>query len=129
VDIRQARLIILPLLCIILRGCSQQITGPEEADWQNVPCEYRLEGDDESVLLVRAEAVDFDSAKILLHSLSWTIWGDTLTRQTVLTPDQCTRSGNYVTFACTRPLPMNSAIRGVELFIKSRETALRRRNP
>ena len=119
----------LLFLCIILCGCSQRIAGPEAADWQIVPCEYRLEGDDESVLLVRAETVNFDSAKIMLHSISWTVWGDTLTRQTVLTPDQCTRSGDYVSFACTRPLPINSAIRGVELFIKSRKTVLRRRDP
>jgi hypothetical protein len=125
---RQTRPVILLFLCIILCGCFRQITGPKETSWQNVPCEYRIDGDDESLLIVRTEAVDFDSAKIVLHSLSWTVWGDTLSRQTTLFPDQCTRSANHVTFACARPLPMNSAIREVELLIKISATVSRRRN-
>jgi hypothetical protein len=126
---RQTRLIIRLFLCIILGGCSQPITGPKETSWQNVPCEYRMDGDDESLLIVRAEAIDFDSAKIVLHSLSWTVWGDTLARQTTLFPNQCSKSAGQVSFTCTRPLPMNSTIRRVQLFLKSSTPASRRRNP
>jgi len=127
-DVRQIRPVVLLILCVILCGCSQRVAGPEGTSWQAVPCEYRLEGDDESLLLVRAQVTDFDSAKIVLHSLSWTVWGDTLARRTALFPDRCTRSGKYATFSCASPLSMNTVIRGVELFVKNQATVARRRN-
>lgn len=106
------------LFCSLLLGCSNQITGPESNPWLSVPCEYKLEGGDESILIVRAQVAAFDSAKIILHTLCWTIYGDTLSKETTLFPRECQTSGSYTTFTSERPLPMNTAIRSVELFIK-----------
>jgi hypothetical protein len=126
-EIKLRRLVILSAVCALLCGCSQRITGPEGSSWQPVPCEYRLEGDDESVLLVRAQVADFDSAKIVLHTLSWTVLGDTLSNQMTFHPDRCEWSVSYATFASDRPLPINSVIRWVELFVKTQATIPRHR--
>ena len=106
------------LFCFLLLGCSSQITGPQSNPWLSVPCEYKLEGGDQSILIVRAQVAEFDSAKIVLHTLSWTVYGDTLSNESTLFPHECQISGSYTTFISNRPLAMNTAISSVELFIK-----------
>ena len=111
-------LILLLGVMFLLVGCSHKITSPVKTDWQLVPCEYRLEGDDESVLLVRAVVADFDSVKIVAHSFSWTVFGDTLSHYTTLYPREHKRAKVYTIFTTDRSLPINSVLRSVELFIK-----------
>lgn len=125
--VAKLKFLILLAVCGLLCGCSQRIVGPEDASWQPVPCEYRLEGNDESILLVRAQVAQFDSAKIVLHTLSWTVGGDTLSNQVTFYPNQCEWSGSYATFASDRPLPINTVIRSVELFVKIQTTIPRYR--
>jgi hypothetical protein len=115
------------LFCSLLLGCSSQITGPEGNPWLSVPCEYKLEGGDQSILIVRAQVAEFDSAKIVLHTLCWTIYGDTLSKEATLFPHECQTSGSYTTFTSNRPLPMNTTIRSVELFIKEQARIPRNR--
>jgi hypothetical protein len=115
------------LFCSLLLGCSSQITGPESNPWLSVPCEYRLEGGDQSILIVRAQVAEFDSAKIVLHTLCWTVYGDTLSEEATLFPHECQTSGSYTIFTSNRPLPMNTAIRSVELFIKEQARISRNR--
>ncbi len=71
------------------------------------------------MLLVRAQVAQFDSAKIVLHTLSWTVGGDTLSNRITFHPNRCEWSGSYATFAADRPLPINSVVRSVELFVKT----------
>jgi hypothetical protein len=103
---------------VLLLGCSSKIIQPAGTPWQSVPCQYRLEGDDLSVLLVRAQIAEFDSAKIVAHTLCWTILGDTLGTQTTLYPRAHEISQSYTIFTADRCLPINSVMRSVELFIK-----------
>ena len=112
---------LIPLLgaILILAGCSTKITAPVRSNWQPVPCEYRLTGDDESTLQVRALVADFDSAKIVAHTFHWTISGDTLSRQTILHPREHERAKVYTIFIADRSMPINSVLRSVELFIKN----------
>ena len=116
----KARNIILLLWAILLlAGCSTKITRPVESDWQLVPCEYKLTGDDESILQVRAQIAEFDSAKIVAHTFHWTVYGDTLSHQTTLFPREHERAKVYTVFTADRSLPINSVLRSVELFIKN----------
>ena len=78
--------ILLLAVILVLAGCSTKVTAPVECDWQLVPCEYKLTGDDESILQVRALVTEFDSAKIVAHTFHWTVFGDTLSRETTLFP-------------------------------------------
>jgi hypothetical protein len=105
-------------LVILLCSCSHRIIGPEAPDWLSVPCEYRLEGEDQSILLVKAQVADFDSAKIVAHTLFWTVSGDTLCGQSTLYPREHQTSESYTVFTTDRSLPMNSVLRSVELFVK-----------
>ncbi len=111
-----------------LCGCSGRIMQPADSVWQSVPCEYRLDGDDASILVVRAQVVQFDSAKIVLETLSWTVFGDTVHNQATFCPVQHERFEGYTLFITNRPLPINSTIRSVELFIKSPVETPRRRD-
>lgn len=113
-----ANIILLLGLLSLLHGCSTKTTQPIDTGWQPVPCEYRLEGDDESILLVRAQIAEFDSAKIVAHTLCWTVFGDTLHSETTLYPREHERSESYTIFTSDRCLPINSVLRSVELFIK-----------
>ena len=83
-----------------------------------MPCEYRLEGDDESILLVKAQIAEFNSAKIVAHTFCWTVFGDTLHNETTLCPREHKTSESYTIFTSDRCLPINSVLRSVELFIK-----------
>jgi hypothetical protein len=112
-------LILLLALILVLAGCSTKITAPVETRWRVVPCEYKLTGDDESILQVRALVADFDSAKIVLHTFHWTVHGDTLSRETVLYPRDQKTAKVYTIFTADRALPINSVLRSVELFIKN----------
>jgi hypothetical protein len=105
-------------LLVLLAGCSHKITPPITSTWQAVPCEYRFEGDDGSILLVRARIAEFVSAKIITHTLGWTIFGDTVRYETTLYPREQRRLEGYTIFTADRCLPINSVIRSVELFIK-----------
>ena len=104
---------------LLLAGCSTKITGPVESEWQVVPCEYKLTGDDESILQVRALVAEFDSAKIVAHTFHWTVFGDTLSRETTLFPREHKIAKAYTVFTADRSLPINSVLRSVELFIKN----------
>lgn len=115
---KMANIILLLGLLSLLHGCSTKTTQPTDTGWQPVPCEYRLEGDDESILLVRAQTAEFDSAKIVVHTLCWTVFGDTLHSETTLYPREHERSESYTIFTSDRCLPINSVLRSVELFIK-----------
>ena len=116
----QTKSFILLLGAILLfAGCSTKITAPDENRWQIVPCEYKLTGDDESILQVRALVADFDSAKIVVHTFHWTVYGDTLSRETVLYPREHQIAKLYTIFTADRALPINSVLRSVELFIKN----------
>jgi hypothetical protein len=105
-------------LVFLLCSCSQRIIGPEPPDWLSVPCEYRLEGQDKSILLVRAQVAEFDSAKIVAHTLFWTVSGDTLCNQSTLYPRKHETSESYTVFTADRSLPINSVLRSVELLVK-----------
>ena len=48
----------------------------------------------------------------------WTIVGDTLSHKTALCPEHYEVVDNYMVFTFDRPLPINSVIRSVELWIK-----------
>ena len=104
---------------LLLAGCSTRITAPVESRWQVVPCEYKLTGDDESVLQVRAQVTEFDSAKVVVHTFHWTMSRDTLSRETTLFPREQERAEAYTVFTADRALPINSTLRSVELFIKN----------
>ncbi len=124
---RATGLILFVPLVILLSGCSQRITGPEAPDWQVVPCEYKLQGDDQSVLVVRACIAEFDSAKAVTHTLCWTVLGDTLSHQTTLYPREQEKSENHAIFTFDRSLPINSVLKSVELFIKKSPQGSRRK--
>jgi hypothetical protein len=126
-NVRSTKMGLAVLFCLLVLGCSGQITGPQSNPWLSVPCEYRLEGGDESILIVRAQVAKFDSAKIVLHTLSWTIYGDTLSNEATFFPHECQTSGSYTTFTSNRPLPMNTAISSVKLFIKEQVSIPRHR--
>ena len=83
-----------------------------------MPCEYRLTADDESVLQVQAVVPEFDSAKIVAHTFHWTIYGDTLSRETTLFPRDQKRAELYTIFTADKPLPINLVFRSVELLVK-----------
>ena len=102
----------------ILYGCSRKVIQPVQSGWQSVPCEYRFEGGNESILSVRAPVVEFDSAKIVAQIFQWTLFGDTLTQQATFYPFKYQISDGYTTFTTERCLPINSALRSVELLIK-----------
>ena len=104
---------------LLLAGCSTKLTAPVESRWQVVPCEYKLTGDDESILQVRAVVTEFDSAKIVVHTFHWTVYGDTLSRETVLYPREQKTAKVYTIFTADRSLPINSVLKSVELFIKN----------
>ncbi|MGB2804448.1 MAG: hypothetical protein WBD64_06095 [Candidatus Zixiibacteriota bacterium] len=106
-------------IILLLAGCSTKITAPVKCDWQLVPCEYKLTGDDESILQVRALVAEFDSAKIVAHTFHWTVYGDTLSRETTLFPREHKIAKVYTIFTADRSLPINSVLRSVELFIKN----------
>jgi len=110
----------LPLffVMVILYGCSHKVMKPVQSSWQTVPCEYRFEGGDESILSVRAQVVEFDSAKIVTQIFQWTVLGDTLTRQATFYPFEYQMSDGYTIFTTERFLPINSVLRSVELLIK-----------
>jgi hypothetical protein len=91
---------------------------PVQSSWQSVPCEYRFEGGNESILLVRAPAVEFDSAKIVAQIFQWTVLGDTLTQQATFFPFEYQVSDGYTIFTAERCLPINSVLKSVELLIK-----------
>ncbi|MGB7062513.1 MAG: hypothetical protein WBF13_09220 [Candidatus Zixiibacteriota bacterium] len=110
---------LLLMAILLLAGCSTKITAPVKCDWQLVPCEYKLTGDDESILQVRALVAEFDSAKIVTHTFRWTVYGDTLSRETTLYPRKQERAELYTIFTADRSLPINSVLRSVELFIKN----------
>ncbi|MGB2980312.1 MAG: hypothetical protein WBC77_03595, partial [Candidatus Zixiibacteriota bacterium] len=112
-------LTILLVVILLLGGCSTRITGPVESQWQVVPCEYKLTGDDESILQVRALLAEFDSAKIVAHTFHWTVFGDTLSHETTLFPRDQKRAETYTIFTADRSLPINSVLKSVELFIKN----------
>jgi hypothetical protein len=117
-----AKIKILTLLfaaILLLAGCSTKITAPVESRWQVVPCEYKLTGDDQSTLQVRALVADFDSALIVAHTFHWTVYGDTLSRETTLFPREHEKAKVYTIFTADRSLPINSVLRSVELFIKN----------
>lgn len=103
---------------VILYGCSHKVMKPVQSSWQSVPCEYKFEGENESTLLVRAQVVEFDSAKIVTQIFQWTIFGDTLTHQATFYPFEYQMSDGYTTFTTERCLPINSVLRSVELLIK-----------
>ncbi len=105
-------------MIFILYGCSHKAIQPVQNDWQSVPCEYRFEGDDESILLVRASVVDFDSAKIVAQIFQWTVLGDTLTRQATFFPFEYQTADGYTIFTAERCLPINSVLKSVDLLIK-----------
>lgn len=117
--VKPKNLVLLLVVILLLAGCSHRITAPVNYDWQLVPCEYKLTGDDESVLQVRAEVAEFDSAKIVAHTFHWTVYGDTLSRETTLFPREHERAKVYTIFTADRSLPINSVLRSVELFIKN----------
>lgn len=123
-----AKLAFLVTAFAFLCNCSGRIMQPADSVWQSVPCQYRLDGDDESILVVRAQVVQFDSAKIVLETLSWTVFGDTVRNEATFCPVQHERFEGYTLFITNRPLPINSTIRSVELFIKSPEEIPRRRD-
>ena len=127
-ELRIAKLAVLAAALLLLCSCSSKITQPVPSPWQSVPCEYRLDGDDGATLSVRAQLAEFDSAKIVLHTFCWTVRGDTLSREMVLYPQRHERSGAHTIFISDRPLPMNSVIRSVELFVKKPPETLRRRD-
>jgi|GEM_PF-1403739 len=112
-------LILLLALILLVAGCSTKITAPVDSRWQVVPCEYKLTGDDESILQVRAQVAEFDSAFVVAHTFHWTIYGDTLSRETVLYPRGHKIAKLYTIFTADRSLPINSVLRSVELFIKN----------
>ena len=112
-------LILLLGAILLLAGCSTKITAPVRTNWHPVLCEYKLTGDDESVLQVRAQIAEFDSAKIVAHTFHWTVYGDTLSRQTILHPREHERAEVYTIFTADRSLPINSVLRSVELLIKN----------
>lgn len=103
---------------LFLCSCSHKIIAPVETTWQQVPCEYKLTGDDELTLNVRIEIVEFDSAKIIVHSFFWTVYGDTLSRETTSFPQQYEVVDNYTIFILERCLSINSVMGPVELWIK-----------
>lgn len=103
---------------LFLCSCSCKIISPVETTWQQVPCEYKLTGDDESILNVRTEIIEFDSAKVVINSLLWTVYGDTLSHKTTSFPQQYEIDNNYTIFTLERCLPINSVMRSVELWIK-----------
>jgi PBP1b-binding outer membrane lipoprotein LpoB len=111
-------LTLLLAVMLLLAGCSTKITAPVESQWQVVPCEYKLTGDDESILQVRAQVADFDSAKIVVHTFHWTVYGDTLSRETTLFPRDQKKAQTYTIFTADRSLPVNSVLRSVELLVK-----------
>jgi hypothetical protein len=111
--------ILLLAVILVLVGCSTKITAPVKCDWQLVQCEYKLTGDDESILQVRALVVEFDSAKIVAHTFHWTVFGDTLSRETTLFPREHKIAKAYTIFTADRSLPINSVLKSVELFIKN----------
>jgi hypothetical protein len=111
-------MVLVLLFFIFLSGCSHKAVQPEQSTWQSVPCEYRFEGGNESTLLVRASVVEFDSAKIVAEVFQWTVFGDTLTHQTTLFPREVQKSESYTIFVAERSLPVNSALRSIELLIK-----------
>ncbi|MFH1335502.1 MAG: hypothetical protein ABII96_03205 [Candidatus Zixiibacteriota bacterium] len=110
----------LPLFFVmfILYGCSRKVMQPVQSGWESVPCEYRFEGGNESILSVRAPVVEFDSAKIVAQIFQWTVLGDTLTQQATFYPFEYQISDGYTTFTTERCLPVNSVLRSVELLIK-----------
>lgn len=112
-------LILLLGAILLFAGCSTKITAPVDRGWQVVPSEYKLTGDDESILQVRAQIAEFDSAKIVAHTFHWTVYGDTLSRQTILHPREHEKAKVYTIFTADRSLPINSVLRSVELFIKN----------
>jgi len=106
------------LAIAILYSCSHKAIQPVQSSWQSVPCEYRFEEADESILSVRAQVVEFDSAKIVTQIFQWTVLGDTLTRQATFYPFEYQMSDGYTIFTTERFLPINSVLRSVELLIK-----------
>jgi hypothetical protein len=112
------RLILLLCLLLLLCACSKRVTQPPTSTWNFVPCEYRLEGDDQSILRVRAQVSEFDSAKAAVHIFSWTVLGDTLSQKVTFFPLSKERNKSYTIFTFDRCLPINSVIRSVDLFIK-----------
>jgi hypothetical protein len=116
---RTTNIILLIGFLSLFCGCSTKVTQPVDIDWQAVPCEYRLEGDDESILLVRAQIAEFDLAKIIVHTFCWTVLGDTLLTEIALYPREHRKTDYYTIFTSDRCLPINSILRSVELFIKN----------
>jgi hypothetical protein len=109
---------LLFFLIFLLYGCSHKVIQPVPSSWQSVPYEYRFEDGDESILSVRAQVVEFDSAKIVAQIFQWTVLGDTLTRQATFYPFEYQKSGGYTIFTAERCLPINSVLKSVELLIK-----------
>ena len=112
-------LILLLGAILLLAGCSTKITAPVKSEWQVVPCEYKLTGDDQSILQVRALVAEFDSVLIVAHTFHWTVYGDTVSRETTLYPREQERAESYTIFTADRSLPINSVLRSVELLIKN----------
>lgn len=110
--------LILLLGFLFLISCSHKIIQPFTSTWQQIPCEYRLTGDDLSILNVRAPITEFDSVKIVMNSLMWTVPGDTLSHKTASYPDHYKVIDNYIVFILMNQLPRNSILRSVELWIK-----------
>ena len=110
--------IVIFVVIILLSGCSHKAMQPEQSSWQTVPCEYRFEGGNESTLLVRANVVEFDSAKIVAQIFQWTTSGDTLTHQVTYYPYKYQRYEEYTIFTTQRCLPINSSLLSIELLVK-----------
>jgi hypothetical protein len=115
---KRNRFLLLLCLLLLLCACSERIIRPPASAWHFVPCEYRLEGDDLSILLVRAQVADFDSAKAKIQIFSWTVLGDTLSQKVTIYPLSKEKNDIYTVFTFDRCLPINSVLRSVELYIK-----------
>jgi hypothetical protein len=112
------KFILLLCLLLLLCACSERIIQPPAGTWDLVPCEYRLEGDDLSVLRIKAQVAHFDSAKASVHVFSWTVHGDTLSQKLTFFPQSEEKNEGYTIFTFQRCLPINSVIRSVDLFFK-----------
>lgn len=115
---RSLNLILLLVFLLSSLNCYHKITQVDKKTWQSVPCEYKFEGENESILSVRAPVVEFDSVKIVAQIFQWTVLGDTLTQQATFYPFEYQISDGYTTFTTERCLPINSVLRSVELLIK-----------
>jgi hypothetical protein len=117
-ECKKNRFILLLCLLLLLCACSERIIQPPSSTWNLVPCEYRVEGDDLSVLRIRAQVTDFDSAKAKVHILFWMVKGDTLSQKLTFFPQFREKNAGYTIFTFQRCLPINSVIKSVDLFIK-----------